>query len=196
MIEDGVGPAIMSISASPTCPKSRSYTHPSIKLMGRSPDMQRTCCPQYTIRLESLEFKPDKKHRQVMNRFNRYLTNGEKPGEGADTEGKGKGKGKRKGKGNETGDWLETLHSYQEGYQPTAGKHKFEVRPVLHPLPHVEDAMLMRGTDGPHARHFHARDVRAVQALSSRSTQGQTRRCVTTRVLAVPVRQPYRRESP
>jgi hypothetical protein len=95
--------------------------------------MARTCCPQYTIRLDSLTFKPNKKHRQVMNRFNRYLETGEKPGEAEHASGSGQGqqKGKGKGKGKvkeESG--LDTLNAQQKGY--TAGEashnHTFEVR--------------------------------------------------------------------
>ena len=43
--------------------------------------MARTCCPQYTIRLDISEFKTTKKHRQAINRFNRYLEEGCLPGE-------------------------------------------------------------------------------------------------------------------
>ncbi|KAF8592679.1 hypothetical protein K439DRAFT_1504475 [Ramaria rubella] len=42
------------------------------------PDMKRTCCPQYTIRLDALEFSPSRSQRQVTNRFNRYILDGDK----------------------------------------------------------------------------------------------------------------------
>ncbi|KAH8914788.1 hypothetical protein BT69DRAFT_993038 [Atractiella rhizophila] len=35
------------------------------------PDMDRTCCPQYAIRLLVEDFKPSKSMRRVINRFNR-----------------------------------------------------------------------------------------------------------------------------
>lgn len=38
------------------------------------PDQRRSCCPHYTIRLDSKEFKPSRDHRQTINRFNRYVT--------------------------------------------------------------------------------------------------------------------------
>ncbi len=70
-----------------------------------SPDMARTCCPQYTIRLNTNQFKTNKKHRQVINRFNRFLKTGCKPGEDVSRLGGrndhqmpkrgGKGKGKK-----------------------------------------------------------------------------------------------------
>ena len=94
-----------------------------------SPNMARTCCPQYTIRLESLEYKPNKKHRQVINRFNRYILTGEKPGEGEASAGSGGGggKGKSKAKPKETGDWIDILRSHQMGHITGESKHKFEV---------------------------------------------------------------------
>lgn len=94
-----------------------------------SPNMARTCCPQYTIRLESLEYKPNKKHRQVINRFNRYLLTGERPGEGEVSSGSGGGGGKGKSKAKETGDWIDTLRAHQVGHSTEKSKHKFEVSP-------------------------------------------------------------------
>lgn len=35
--------------------------------------MDETCCPQYTIRLDSSKFKASKAQRQVLNRLRRYL---------------------------------------------------------------------------------------------------------------------------
>lgn len=37
------------------------------------PNQRRSCCPHYTIRLDSNEFKPTKSQRQVINRFNAYV---------------------------------------------------------------------------------------------------------------------------
>jgi len=90
--------------------------------------MARTCCPQYTIRLDSTQFKPDKKHRQVINRFNRYLTTGEKPGAASESNTSAKGKGK--GKGKQESSWIDTLRECQAGYSTEKDqKHTFRVRP-------------------------------------------------------------------
>jgi len=68
-----------------------------------------------------------------MNRFNRYLETGEKPGEAEKAASQGqdqqKGKGKGKGKVKEES-WLDTLHAQQKGYTAgeTSQKHTFEVR--------------------------------------------------------------------
>lgn len=38
------------------------------------PNQRNSCCPHYTLRLDSTEFKPTKDQRQAVNRFNRYIT--------------------------------------------------------------------------------------------------------------------------
>ncbi|EGO27449.1 hypothetical protein SERLADRAFT_382325 [Serpula lacrymans var. lacrymans S7.9] len=38
-----------------------------------SPDLRRSCCPQYTIKLDALEYKPSRSQRKVVNRWNRYI---------------------------------------------------------------------------------------------------------------------------
>ncbi|APA16285.1 hypothetical protein sscle_16g110550 [Sclerotinia sclerotiorum 1980 UF-70] len=37
------------------------------------PDLKKSCCPQYTIRLDSDQFHPTKDQRQVVNRFNNFI---------------------------------------------------------------------------------------------------------------------------
>jgi len=86
--------------------------------------MARTCCPQYTIRLDVKAFEPGKKHRQVMNRFNRYLSTGSKPGEGSGAEDRDN-KGKGKAKVEES--WVSGLREYEVGYGKE-GKHRYTVR--------------------------------------------------------------------
>lgn len=53
------------------------------------PDLAKSCCPQYTIRLRVEEFRPGKEHRQGLNRFNRFVG------------GAGNAHKKKKGKNNE-----------------------------------------------------------------------------------------------
>lgn len=36
-------------------------------------NLQRSCCPHYTLRLEAASFKPSKDQRQAVNRWNRYV---------------------------------------------------------------------------------------------------------------------------
>lgn len=68
--------------------RSGSYIYQSVFLLAhlltprgsslalRSPDMARTCCPQYTIRLDESQFRPGKQLRRVLARFNRYVLTG------------------------------------------------------------------------------------------------------------------------
>ncbi|KAL2135232.1 hypothetical protein VTI74DRAFT_9324 [Chaetomium olivicolor] len=37
------------------------------------PNQKHSCCPHYTLRLDSTEFKPTKDQRQAVNRFNRHI---------------------------------------------------------------------------------------------------------------------------
>ena len=37
------------------------------------PDLRASCCPQYTIRLDSSAFRPSKDQRQTLNRFNNFI---------------------------------------------------------------------------------------------------------------------------
>lgn len=45
------------------------------------PDMAATCCPQYTIRLDALAFKPNKAQRSAINRFARFVGTGDIAGD-------------------------------------------------------------------------------------------------------------------
>ncbi|WVQ83235.1 hypothetical protein IAT38_005374 [Cryptococcus sp. DSM 104549] len=109
------------------------------------PDMARTCCPQYTIRLDAQALEPNKKQRQVVNRFNRYLETGAKPGEegkpvangkGGQPQGKQDKQGKKgkKGKGRANGgktDALSGLRDFEVGYGGEEGAaHLFETELV------------------------------------------------------------------
>jgi arginine-tRNA-protein transferase len=41
------------------------------------PDLRKSCCPHYTIRLDSLSFKASKDQRQALNRLNTYVVGDE-----------------------------------------------------------------------------------------------------------------------
>ncbi|KAH9045211.1 arginine-tRNA-protein transferase [Lactarius pseudohatsudake] len=55
------------------------------------PDLKRSCCPQYTIKLDATEFKASKSQRKLINRWNRFVFGGDS-GAGEDTAPR-KGKG-------------------------------------------------------------------------------------------------------
>ncbi|TFK55797.1 hypothetical protein OE88DRAFT_1621421 [Heliocybe sulcata] len=41
------------------------------------PDLKRSCCPQYTIKLDALKFKPSRSHRKLVYRWNRFILEGD-----------------------------------------------------------------------------------------------------------------------
>uniref|UniRef100_A0A669E4Z8 Arginyl-tRNA--protein transferase 1 n=1 Tax=Oreochromis niloticus TaxID=8128 RepID=A0A669E4Z8_ORENI len=41
------------------------------------PIMQKTCCPQYTIRCHALKFQPSKSHKKILKKMNRFISKGE-----------------------------------------------------------------------------------------------------------------------
>ncbi|XP_075875158.1 arginyl-tRNA--protein transferase 1 isoform X2 [Nelusetta ayraudi] len=43
------------------------------------PIMNKTCCPQYTIRCHALKFQPSKSHKKILKKTNKYLSKGEIP---------------------------------------------------------------------------------------------------------------------
>ncbi|GAA5991289.1 hypothetical protein JCM10908_003240 [Rhodotorula pacifica] len=45
------------------------------------PDMSRTCCPQYTISLDTSQFKPSRGQRQVLSRFAAFIRDGDRQGQ-------------------------------------------------------------------------------------------------------------------
>ncbi|KAK9964938.1 hypothetical protein ABG768_006065 [Culter alburnus] len=48
------------------------------------PIMNKTCCPQYTIRCHALNFHPSKTHKKTLKRVNKFLSKGEMPVERCD----------------------------------------------------------------------------------------------------------------
>uniref|UniRef100_A0A8C9VZV2 Arginyl-tRNA--protein transferase 1 n=1 Tax=Scleropages formosus TaxID=113540 RepID=A0A8C9VZV2_SCLFO len=43
------------------------------------PIMNKTCCPQYTIRCHALRFQPSKTHKKILKKMNKFLSKGEMP---------------------------------------------------------------------------------------------------------------------
>lgn len=91
--------------------------------------MERTCCPQYTIRLDAIDFKVGKKHRQVVNRLNRFLGEGLKSGDLGEKENKRNEKSnKGKGKAKMGGEWEldNELRKHEVGHGGE-GVHRYTV---------------------------------------------------------------------
>ncbi|KIO18649.1 hypothetical protein M407DRAFT_149326 [Tulasnella calospora MUT 4182] len=55
------------------------------------PDLSRSCCPQYTIRLDVRQFKPSRSQRKVIYRFNRFILGDGEAGEDHGGEGNNAG---------------------------------------------------------------------------------------------------------
>ncbi|CAJ1067828.1 arginyl-tRNA--protein transferase 1 isoform X2 [Xyrichtys novacula] len=45
------------------------------------PIMNKTCCPQYTIRCHALKFQPSKSHKKILKKINKFISKGELPRE-------------------------------------------------------------------------------------------------------------------
>ncbi|XP_024916945.1 arginyl-tRNA--protein transferase 1 isoform X3 [Cynoglossus semilaevis] len=43
------------------------------------PTLNKTCCPQYTIRCHALKFQPSKSHKKVLKKMNKFISKGELP---------------------------------------------------------------------------------------------------------------------
>ncbi|KAF9782811.1 arginine-tRNA-protein transferase [Thelephora terrestris] len=90
------------------------------------PDMKRTCCPQYTIKLDALEFRASASQRKLLNRWNRFVLHGDASG---DALGHKKGaKPKHAKKGAPEHSLIESIHAPEKhvlGEEHSA--HEFEV---------------------------------------------------------------------
>ena len=166
-----------------------------------SPDNGRTCCPQYTIRLNVEAFKPSKKHRQVINRFNRYLSQGLKPGEedeansgdvdmvsgeaggsgssparsrpSPNPKSTGKGRAKDKGKGRAAEyDFVSELRGYEHGFGQE-GVHRFEVSRV-HVMLNASPLTVLRLNSSLRKRH--PRHLSCTRSIRSQCTRTDRKR--------------------
>ncbi|KDQ08278.1 hypothetical protein BOTBODRAFT_191898 [Botryobasidium botryosum FD-172 SS1] len=83
------------------------------------PNMKKTCCPQYTIRLDALAFAPSKSLRKLVTRWNRYVLRDESSGAQS---------AKHKG-GSAPASFVDAIHASEVSFlKPgTSSKHRFEV---------------------------------------------------------------------
>ncbi|KAF9006483.1 arginine-tRNA-protein transferase [Cyathus striatus] len=91
------------------------------------PDLRRSCCPQYTIKLDALEFKPSKSQRKQINRWNRHVIYGRK-GDQMHVDGKHSvSTTSLKPAKNVTFSLRDSLHSSEASFVSEVGMHRFEV---------------------------------------------------------------------
>ncbi|KPM39160.1 hypothetical protein AK830_g7425 [Neonectria ditissima] len=125
----------------PIVPHANSNTHPSIdQKLTQHQDTQtrrdagtvehaarrRSCCPHYTIRLDSSEFKPSRAQRQTLNRFNRYVTGDSYAKEAARLYPKSRKQAKIR---DNHFDLVERVHEAEDSklLKPPEAAHKLEV---------------------------------------------------------------------
>lgn len=95
------------------------------KLLYR-PNQRQSCCPHYTIRLDSSQFKPTRDQRQTLNRFNKYIMGDDYVTEAARKYPKSKEEAKKR---NNDFNLLDRIHEAEHAQlkQPPQPAHKFEV---------------------------------------------------------------------
>ncbi|EMD40631.1 hypothetical protein CERSUDRAFT_111211 [Gelatoporia subvermispora B] len=99
------------------------------------PDMQRTCCPQYTIKLDALDFKPSRSQRQLVNRWNRFVLYGDN--DAANHEGQISSK-KGKAPKVSTFELVTSIHASEKSFvMEDVPKHEFEV--TLEPASYTDE---------------------------------------------------------
>ncbi|KZT66010.1 hypothetical protein DAEQUDRAFT_730775 [Daedalea quercina L-15889] len=94
------------------------------------PDLGKSCCPQYTIRLDAKQFKPSKSQRKLLNRWNRFVLHGDHS-EDAPHEARSQRKQREPHKGKEMETFFllnEAIHASEfEFHTDKEPKHRFEV---------------------------------------------------------------------
>ncbi|KAH7146481.1 arginine-tRNA-protein transferase [Dactylonectria macrodidyma] len=90
------------------------------------PDQRRSCCPHYTIRLDSSEFRPSRAQRQTINRFNKYVIGDSYSKEVARLHPKSRDQAKKR---DNHFDLVERIHEAEDAklLKPPEAAHKLEV---------------------------------------------------------------------
>ncbi|KAH6896954.1 arginine-tRNA-protein transferase [Thelonectria olida] len=90
------------------------------------PNGRESCCPHYTIRLDSQQFKPSRAQRQTVNRFNKYVIGDSYTKEAARLHPKSREQAKKR---DNQFDLVERIHEaeYSQLLQPPEPAHKLEV---------------------------------------------------------------------
>ena len=90
------------------------------------PNQKNSCCPHYTLRLDSAEFKPTKDQRQAVNRFNRYILGETYAREAARSHPRPRAEVRRR---KNVFDLVERIHESEAGFvkSPPSPAHEFTV---------------------------------------------------------------------
>ncbi|SPQ27605.1 301dd9cc-9340-41c1-b80a-eedff2a1316f [Thermothielavioides terrestris] len=90
------------------------------------PNQKHSCCPHYTLRLDSTQFKPTKDQRQAVNRFNRYVLGETYPRDAARLHPRSRAEVRRR---HNVFDLVERIHEPEAGVvkTPPSPDHVFTV---------------------------------------------------------------------
>ncbi|TRM67983.1 arginine-tRNA-protein transferase [Schizophyllum amplum] len=95
------------------------------------PDLKKSCCPQYTIKLDALTFEPSKSHRKLLRRWNNHIRHG-KPGDVMDVDSSVSGGKQGKSKGLPKFSLTSAIHASESGFHDIERPaHTFET--ILEP---------------------------------------------------------------
>ncbi|KZT12812.1 uncharacterized protein LAESUDRAFT_733408 [Laetiporus sulphureus 93-53] len=97
------------------------------------PDLKRSCCPAYTIKLDALTFKESRSQRKLVNRWNRFVMNGNVVDDHEQQQRLSK-----KGKSMDKFFLPKAIHSSERTFcSDETSKHQFEV--TLEPSSYTEE---------------------------------------------------------
>lgn len=104
------------------------------------PDLRRSCCPAYTIKLDALKFSPSKSQRKIISRWNRFVLHGDRSVDAASQkEALSTGKASAK---NPPFSLSEAIHSTEYSVCTSDNPvHKFEV--TLEPSSFTEEKFVL-----------------------------------------------------
>ncbi|OSX59239.1 hypothetical protein POSPLADRAFT_1150353 [Postia placenta MAD-698-R-SB12] len=95
------------------------------------PDLRRSCCPAYTIKLDALKFSPSKSQRKIISRWNRFVLHGDRSVDAASQNAK-----------NPPFSLSEAIHSTEYSVCTSDNPvHKFEV--TLEPSSFTEEKFVL-----------------------------------------------------
>lgn len=100
------------------------------------PDMKRTCCPQYAIKLDTLEFKISASQRKLINRWNRFVLHGN-ASDNTQGESNKVAKPKHGRKGTPEYSLVESIHASEKRILEEDSAHTFEV--TLEPSSYTDE---------------------------------------------------------
>ncbi|KAL0949701.1 hypothetical protein HGRIS_009738 [Hohenbuehelia grisea] len=103
------------------------------------PDLKNSCCPQYTIKLDATKFKPTKRQRKVLSRWNRFIVEGRNDDSSMESDGPPSKKAKK----NPGFDLVTAVHAAEADWTEGESKHRFET--TLEPSTYTDEKFALYG---------------------------------------------------